>query len=74
MGSQLIVVVQDGLVQDVYSETESDVEVLIVDYDARQFGEDDDERVLLLSGERVWISGYSPVVDPEFVSMVREVS
>ena len=68
--ARLVVVIRDGLVEDVYADVESDVQLLILDHDARQFAEDDDHQVSQLDGDRVWITNYEVVVNPWFVSRV----
>jgi hypothetical protein len=69
MSARFVIVVEGGLVLDVYSDLEADFDVLIVDYDAGEFG-DEDEEVTTLDGQRVWVTGYPPVVDPWYVSKV----
>ncbi len=70
MGARFVVVIREGLVEDVYADAESDIQLVIVDHDPREFAEDDDDQVSLLDGDRVWITDYAPVIDPWFVSRV----
>ena len=74
MSARFVIVVEGGLVLDVYSDSETDFDVLIVDYDAHEFGDEDDERVTTLDGQSVWVTGYPPVVDPWYVSKVLVVA
>ena len=73
MSTRLVVVMRDGLIEDVYSDRESDIELVVVDHDADEFADDEDEeddRVSLVDGERAWVTSYSVVADVWFVSRV----
>ena len=70
MSTRLVVVMRGGLIEDVYSDRESDIELVVVDHDANEFADDDDDRVSLVEGERAWVTSYSMEVDPWFVSSV----
>lgn len=69
MSTRLVVVMRDGLIEDVYSDRELDIELVVVDHDADEFA-DDDDRASLVEGERAWVTSYSMEVDPWFVSSV----
>jgi len=70
VSTRFVVVVRAGLVEELYADAESDIQLLIVDHDAREFGDEDEDRVSLLDGDRVWVTDCAPVIDPWFVSRV----
>jgi hypothetical protein len=70
MTTRLVLTIENGLVVDLYSDSATEVELLIVDHDADDFADDDDDRVSTIEGRRVWISGHEPVIDPWYVSTV----
>lgn len=60
--ARVLIMLEGGLVQEVCRDGEANVEVMIVDYDAGEFGDEDDEMVTMLpqdeDGEQVaaWVS------------------
>lgn len=69
---RMVVVVQGGLVQDVYIDQPFDGDFVVVDYDAREFADADDDRVRTIDREEAWVTGYPPVVDAKFIERVFE--
>jgi hypothetical protein len=67
--TRIVIVVDGGLVRDVYGETALDVDLRVVDFDAEEFGEQWDS-VHEVDGRRAWITGHPVVVAPQFVSVV----
>ena len=70
MSTRHVVVMRDGLIEDVYSDRESDIELVVVDHDANEFADEEDDRVSLVDGLRAWVTSYSVIANVWFVSRV----
>jgi hypothetical protein len=68
--ARIVVVVEGGLIQDAYSDTDIDVELVVVDYDAREFGQQGDDRVSSVEGREAWISGQPLATNAVFTEKV----
>lgn len=68
--NRIVIVIEGGLVRDVLVDSALDVEVIVADFDAAQYGESDDEGVSSLDGDDVWIAGQSITRDPDYVERV----
>jgi len=66
----LVVVIRDGLLMDFLSDQDTDLTLIVVDYDAREFGEEGDDRIHKIDDEDAWVTGYLAVINPEFVQEV----
>ena len=48
------------------------VEVIIIDYDAKNNTFLEDDTIIDFEGDRVWLTGYIPEIEPTFVGVVFE--
>lgn len=75
MTIRVVVVVDGGLVRDIYTDGVLDAKILVADYDAGDVvGPDGDERALRLDDGVAWVAGNSPTVNSDYVAKVFRAS